>query len=170
MHRPYRMEAGRAKPAANSNEAENRPRILPPALLFMAILAIAGLHLWLPGATVIPAPYNLLGGIVLVLGVALILWSGWLFVHAGTTTLPHKKPDRLVTGGPYRITRHPMYLGMALILAGLAILLGTLTPWLVLPIFMGLVTRQFMGPEERRLRALFGADYDAYCRQVRRWL
>jgi protein-S-isoprenylcysteine O-methyltransferase Ste14 len=63
-----------------------------------------------------------------------------------------------------------MYLGMALGLSGVALLLGAVTPLLVIPVFVLLVSRRFIAVEERMLAATFGQAFDAYRRRTRRWI
>jgi protein-S-isoprenylcysteine O-methyltransferase Ste14 len=63
-----------------------------------------------------------------------------------------------------------MYLGMTLILVGIALALGSLTPWLVIPVFIWQITVRFIAAEERKLEATFGNSYLEYKRRVRRWL
>jgi protein-S-isoprenylcysteine O-methyltransferase Ste14 len=63
-----------------------------------------------------------------------------------------------------------MYIGMVLVLAGIAIGLGSATPWLVVPLFAWLVTQRFIIPEERKLDATFGQQYYEYKAKVRRWV
>ncbi|MFC5728832.1 MULTISPECIES: methyltransferase family protein [Nocardioides] len=89
------------------------------------------------------------------------------------TTVDPLRPARasaLVTDGPNRITRNPMYLGMAGLLASHAVARGG--PVLALPVaaFVAIIDRVQVRPEEAALRGQFGAEYDAYCRTVRRWL
>jgi protein-S-isoprenylcysteine O-methyltransferase Ste14 len=63
-----------------------------------------------------------------------------------------------------------MYLGLLLILVGIAVLLGNLTPFLVIPVLAWLLQRKFMRVEEAALEATFGEDYVEYKKQVRRWI
>jgi protein-S-isoprenylcysteine O-methyltransferase Ste14 len=76
----------------------------------------------------------------------------------------------LVVGGFYRYTRNPMYLGMVTALLGVAILLGTLSAFLPIPIFVWIIQKQFIEGEERFLEEIFGGQYLAYKGKVRRWL
>ena len=96
----------------------------------------------------------------------------WVFRKAKTTVNPMapQRSAKLVASGVYRITRNPMYLGLVLILLGLALYLAS--PWALLgPLaFAAYITRFQILPEERVLSARFGAAYTAYCTQVRRWL
>jgi len=94
------------------------------------------------------------------------------FVRRRTTVNPLKpgNTSALVTGGVYRVTRNPMYLGMACLLTAWAVWLGALWPWLGPVAFVAYITRFQIRPEERVLTALFGQPYTDYTRRVRRWL
>ena len=76
----------------------------------------------------------------------------------------------MVTDGIYRYSRNPMYLGMALLLAAWALWLGNAAAWLGIVLFVALINRYQIRPEERILAAKFGDDYHSYCRRTRRWL
>lgn len=94
------------------------------------------------------------------------------FKRANTTTNPLKPENAstLVTGGIYRITRNPMYLGVTLVLLGVSFWLWW-WPALLGPIaFVAYITRFQVQPEERALGAKFGAEFMAYCKRVRRWV
>ncbi len=94
------------------------------------------------------------------------------FRRAHTTVDPHKpgKASALVTSGVYSWTRNPMYLGLSILLAGWAIKLGALSSFAGALLFVPLIQRVQIRPEEHALRGLFGNDYDRYCRRVNRWL
>jgi protein-S-isoprenylcysteine O-methyltransferase Ste14 len=83
---------------------------------------------------------------------------------------PFSEAKTLVVRGPYRWTRNPMYLGMAAILLGFALYLGSVTPFIVIPAFMGLIAERFIVPEEEMLEKTFGQAYSDYKARVRRWL
>jgi protein-S-isoprenylcysteine O-methyltransferase Ste14 len=91
-------------------------------------------------------------------------------VRAGTTPNPYQPTTALVTGGPYRITRNPMYVGFTAWYIGLAIALNMLWPLLLLPLALVLMTMGVIVREEAYLTAKFGEDYRAYRARVRRWL
>lgn len=80
-----------------------------------------------------------------------------------------RPPDRLLTTGPYAISRNPMYLGHLMFMLGLALSTGSRLAWVILlaniPWFQNRVLF-----DERRLREKFGGDYQTYCRRVRRWI
>ncbi|AVP57674.1 methyltransferase family protein [Pulveribacter suum] len=105
-------------------------------------------------------------------GAALDMWALLLFKRQRTTPSP-LAPGRsrtVVQSGPYRFTRNPMYVGMALLLGALCLWLGNPVSLLALVVFVAFITRFQIQPEERALRAKFGTPYEDYCRQVRRWL
>jgi protein-S-isoprenylcysteine O-methyltransferase Ste14 len=98
---------------------------------------------------------------------------GLLAFYKAKTTINPLRPGRasaLVACGVYRVTRNPMYVGLALVLFGWALLLGGGALWLGPVLFVAFITRFQIVPEERVMDAKFGDDYAAYCRQVRRWL
>jgi steroid 5-alpha reductase family enzyme len=92
------------------------------------------------------------------------------FRDAKTTVRPFQESAALVTDGAYRISRHPMYLGFVLILLGPAVLLGSLTPFFVVPIFAVVMDRVFIVVEERMLAEEFGQAWLSYKAKVRRWV
>jgi len=146
---------------------------VPPVIAWIAVALV----MWL-GARLVPIfriawPQRqgvamglvAVGTVVAVLGVI-------AFRRAKTTVNPlhPENMSALVMGGIYRATRNPMYLGMLLTLAGWAVWLGAITPWLLLPGFIAYMNRFQIGPEERMLASMFGADFDMYRSRVRRWL
>lgn len=92
------------------------------------------------------------------------------FSRAGTPAIPFKPTEALVTSGPYRFTRNPMYVGMACLFIGLALAVGTLWPLAVLPFVVIAIDRLIIAREEPYLEALFGTQYRDYKSRVRRWL
>ncbi len=145
-------------------------QILPPTYVLVALIVMLVLHFIYPGIKLISPLWNLLGLIPLVIGVALNLVADGAFSRAGTTVKPFQESSTLLTDGVYRLSRHPMYLGFVLILIGVAILLRTLTPWVIIPIFAVLMEVVFIQAEERMLGEKFGPDWVAYKKKVRRWI
>jgi len=145
-------------------------QILPPTYVLVALIVMLVLHFIYPGINLISPLWNLLGLIPLVIGVALNLVADGAFSRAGTTVKPFQESSTLLTDGVYRLSRHPMYLGFVLILIGVAILLRTLTPWVIIPIFAVLMEVVFIQAEERMLGEKFGPDWVAYKKKVRRWI
>ena len=144
---------------------------VPPPVIFTTGLVLG---LVLDGALdggPIPSALRWVLGIALVAG-GLALQASFiaLFRRAGTHVEPWKPTSAIVTDGPYRFTRNPAYVGMALIVAGVAVLADA--PWalLVIPIVVGVIDRYVIAREERYLERSFGEEYLAYKRRVRRWV
>ncbi len=148
----------------------NSPRLHPSVLFLAALVLQELLYLFLPGVQFIPGPWNLLGGVPIVAGVALHTTTSRLFALCGTTRAALGEPSLLMVTGPFRWTRNPMYLAGILILLGSACVLGSFTPFLVIPLFAALVQMRFIRVEERMLAERFGEEYTAYRARVRRWL
>jgi protein-S-isoprenylcysteine O-methyltransferase Ste14 len=114
--------------------------------------------------------------------VQLIAWAliaAWLaltvasvgkFWRSHTSIVPIKPATALVISGPYRFTRNPMYVGLALLTIALGCFADSWWPIVLLAPVLWVVGRFVIGPEERYLTRRFGADYVAYKERVRRWL
>ena len=103
-------------------------------------------------------------------GALLAIWCLSLFHRVRTTTVPFGSASALVTSGPYRRSRNPMYWSLTLVYAGTACFQGRLWPVLLLPLMAVYLNFIVVPYEESRLRELFGDAYAGYCRRVRRWL
>lgn len=104
-------------------------------------------------------------------GLALMAWAGLTMVRARTTLDPHGQPGRLVTDGPFRLSRNPIYLADAAVLAGAC--LAFHAPLAALPLvagFVAVIGARFIGPEEARLARAFPRDFAAYRQRTRRWI
>jgi protein-S-isoprenylcysteine O-methyltransferase Ste14 len=145
-------------------------KVLPPTYLLIALLAMVAVHFILPVLRIIPAPWVLLGILPLALGIAVDIQADTLFHQLGTSVRPGDESTTLVTSGPFQWSRNPMYLGFVLILAGVAILLGSLMPLIVIPFFITLIDRIFIRVEERMLAGKFGAAWSEYQEKTRRWI
>lgn len=143
---------------------------LPPTYLFIAIVVMVLLHLLLPGAKIIAYPWRLVGFVPLLLGFLINLIADQAFKKNHTTVKPFEESTSLITTGVFRLSRHPMYLGMVLMVGGIALLLGTLTPFLVIPVFALLMEMMFVRIEERMLASKFGDAWWQYQKNVRRWI
>jgi protein-S-isoprenylcysteine O-methyltransferase Ste14 len=145
-------------------------RLNPPAYLLMAMILMALLHLFYPVRRLVPPPWTWIGLVPFLGGAALTIRAAGLFDRAGTPKKPFERSTALVLDGPYRFTRNPMYLGMVAGLFGLAALFGTLTPFVVPPLFALFIQARFIVHEEAMMERLFGAEYVAFRGRVRRWL
>jgi len=144
--------------------------LVPPVYFLVALALMAFFHRVAPWVRILDAPYRHAGIVLIGLALCLIVWAAFLFRRAGTNIAPFLPSTALVVSGPYTFTRNPMYLGMAGILLGAAVFMGSLTPFIVIPAFMALITERFIVPEETKLEAAFGRDYLDYKARVRRWL
>jgi protein-S-isoprenylcysteine O-methyltransferase Ste14 len=152
-------------------EAEvTRPIPPRPLYVFLLLLVAVMLHWFLPAYRLIRQPYNWLGIVPLALGGWITLWADQVFKRRGTTVKPHLRPSVLVTDGPFRFSRHPMYLGMTMFLGGISVLLGSLTAFIAPAGFALVIQAVFIPLEERALEQVFGEQYAAYRARVRAWL
>jgi protein-S-isoprenylcysteine O-methyltransferase Ste14 len=130
-------------------------RILPPTYLWASIGLMVVLHLLAPLRKIVPWPWNLLGILPLALGAVINILADKAFHKAGTTVKPFVGSTSLITDGVFRICRNPMYLGFVLILLGIAVLMGTISPFLIVPLFAILMGRIFIRTEEKMLEERF---------------
>jgi len=111
-----------------------------------------------------------LAWLLVLTAVALTVTGIGTFRRSGTSIVPVRSATALVIAGPYRFSRNPMYLGLAVLTSGIALLLNTWWPILLLAPVL-LVVRVFViGPEERYLQRRFGGEYERYMTHVRRWI
>jgi protein-S-isoprenylcysteine O-methyltransferase Ste14 len=145
-------------------------RIVPPAYFLAALLLMLLLHRYAPLMRFNAAPLQWSGAALIAAGVALASWGAVEFRRAGTPVRPFLESTAMVTTGPFRRTRNPMYLGMLAVLTGAWLALGSLSPAAVVAAFFLLIRQWFIRHEEALLAARFGELYGDYCRRVRRWL
>lgn len=112
----------------------------------------------------------LLAGLLIGAGVVLALLAFMEFRRHKTTVIPHKTPDKLIQSGVFARTRNPIYLADVLILAGLCFWWDAVLALVLLPIFVWVLERRFIIPEENRLRRTFRADFARYAQKTRRWV
>ncbi|MCL6707839.1 isoprenylcysteine carboxylmethyltransferase family protein [Pseudomonas sp. R2.Fl] len=142
----------------------------PPLLYAIAVVAALLLgnlfRLSLPARNLQMAA----GVALLILAVLLDLWALKTLFSARTTVMPNRSASRLVTDGPYRFTRNPVYLGYTASTIAFGLILGN--PWFLIAAFAAaVVTSQIViRREEMHLLARFGIEYERYCRRTRRWL
>jgi len=146
------------------------PRFYPPVLLLVAVVLMVALHYVLPVARWLAWPWRALGALPIAVAVLVGFWGAVQFRRHDTTIIPFEQSTALIAEGPYRYSRNPLYLSMTLILVGLWILLGSLSPAVVVPLFVWWISSRFIANEERHLEAQFGRTYLEYKTKVRRWL
>ena len=145
--------------------------IVNPFLIYIALgLCALLLQRLLPLPFIAQSNARLLGTIILIVNLLIGLPAVRGMLAAHTFPNPHRPTTALVFSGPYRFSRNPMYIGLALFYAGLAIFFQL--PWglVLLPVVVWLITRWVIVPEETYLEQKFGAEYLSYKSRVRRWL
>ena len=145
-------------------------KVLPPTYFLSAIVLAVLLHFVVPARQVVGSFWRFLGMVPLAVGVFLNLAADQAFKKHKTTVKPFEESNVLVTEGVFRISRHPMYLGMVLILMGVALLLGSVTPFAVVAVLAVVFDRVFITAEERMLKQNFEEQYGEYRKRVRRWI
>lgn len=146
---------------------------IPPPAVFLVAVALLAAGNWLLPSLSLALPGQV--SIALLLGLAGIVPGMQAVIEfiARKTTIDPRAPDRastLITGGIYKISRNPMYLGLLCLLLAFAIFWGTLTVIVVAPLFVWYMTEFQIKPEEASLRQVFGSEYETYLSEVRRWL
>lgn len=148
--------------------------IAPPPLIYLSGLAIGMVaHRWRPVRIVPPSLTPLrwvLGTGLAGAGVALAGWAATTMYRAGTHPEPTRPATALVTSGPFRFSRNPIYLGLTLLYLGVSLLIDTLWCLLLLPAVLAVMVHGVIEREEAYLERRFGERYRAYRARVRRWL
>jgi protein-S-isoprenylcysteine O-methyltransferase Ste14 len=150
----------------------DRPGVIAlPPLIYAAGLTV-GLSLqWLfPLGAAFGIAWKLFGGALMAAALTVILWAERTMKRAGTNVNPMKPAVAVVTDGPYRFMRNPMYLSLTLFYSGLSLALGALWPLLLLPGVLAVMHYGVILREEGYLERRFGEVYLQYKAQVRRWL
>ena len=154
-----------------TDERDNPGGRVPPPLTYLLTLLLGlvldrRLHVpFLPDGVVRVLGWPLVGG-----GMALATWFVRTMRAAGTTLDVNKPVSRLVQDGPFRYSRNPGYLSLAMLYAGIAILRNALWAILLLPVLVLVTHRELIEREELYLERTFGEEYLAYKRRVRRWV
>ena len=142
---------------------------LPPVWLagFAALAWVqsrfAGLGAFGPWADVV-------GGVLILAGIALMIAAAVEFRRHRTTVIPHMTPKAIVTTGVFARTRNPIYLGDTLVLLGLVLRWDAVPSVILVPLFMWLIARRFIAAEEARLDGEFPEEFAAYRSATPRWL
>jgi protein-S-isoprenylcysteine O-methyltransferase Ste14 len=147
--------------------ASDTPGVLAPPPLFFAAAFAAGWFF----RNRLPRLQSIVGGSALLLAAfALLAWGAVTMLRARTHIDPYQPATALVTTGPFRFTRNPLYVAFTLFFIGLALWTGWLSSLLLLPLAHAGLHYGVVAREERYLANKFGAAYDDYRRRVRRWL
>jgi protein-S-isoprenylcysteine O-methyltransferase Ste14 len=157
---------------ADNNDGQDNPGIrVPPPLIYLLPLVL-GLVLdrrahvpFLPRGATRVLGWTLIGG-----GLALNGWFLRTIREADVPIRTDKPVPRLSIEGPFRYSRNPSYLALAVVYAGIATLRNSLSTILLLPLVVYVIQREVIGREERYLERTFGEEYLAYKARVRRWV
>ena len=153
--------------AARDNSGVRFP---PPLIYVLGLLAgwlLERKHPLVP----LPRNFAIAAGIVLLIaGLALARSGARAIWKANSSIIPMRPTTAIVSDGVYRFTRNPMYLAMAVMYVGIALLVRAAWALVLLPVVMIAVDRLVIAKEESYLRGKFGETYMNYCSRVRRWI
>lgn len=153
------------------NNAPNRIP-WPPLIYAGAIVLALGLAFIAPlPLALLPGPLAIVAGLMVILGAIVVdFWAMRTMTAADTTILPHRSSRRLVTGGPFRYSRNPIYVANTAIMLGAGLVAGTWWFWIIAPAAALLTQQLAIVREEKHLAEKFGDTYEIYRKRVRRWL
>ncbi len=144
--------------------------ILPPITMLLTAALMVALDRYAPILHMWRWPASGVGIVFIVLGIGIAQWHARLFERIGANIQTFGEPSAITRAGLFSRTRNPMYLGFVLALSGVAIVLGSLTPLAALLAYAALAQWWYIPFEERAMLRKFGAEYQSYCAEVRRWL
>ena len=155
----------------DANQPDRADVIFPPPFIYIAAL-IAGfvLHRLFPLRVLPTSLARPLGWVCVAAGVVAIVTAARAMLRARTTIDPFHPTTAIVSDGPFRYSRNPIYLGLTLGYIGVALLRNALAPLVLLPVVLAVVQRGVIEREERYLERKFGATYTDYKARARRWI
>ncbi len=142
----------------------------PPLLVMGALVLGLVWHWFVPRHPFPSLPSRIAGIVFLLAGGVLVAWGARTMRAAGTNIDPHQPALALVTSGPFRWSRNPLYLANLMIYVGTTLVVDALWPFVLLAPLIALLEWGVIRREERYLSRTFGAPYDEYRARVRRWL
>ena len=146
-----------------------RALIVPPLLTVYGLVGQYILHIYLPITATEVLPLWL-GILIILFGLFLVSYILRIFKKEETAIIPNGKPSKLIDHGVFQFSRNPIYLGMAAILIGSALMYGSVSPFIIPPVFMITVNFIWIRYEEKTLLSIFGDDYTTYKKRVRKWI
>jgi protein-S-isoprenylcysteine O-methyltransferase Ste14 len=155
-----------------SNDCERPPSRIPwPPVLFIAVIIGGRMFDVAFGVPRIPAGVvEVVGGVLFALGFAADVWCALTLRRHHTTILPHRAVAALVTSGPYRYSRNPIYVCELALTLGLGLMQRSPTTLALTPLLFFALTKLAIEPEERHLREKFAETFERFCAQTPRWL
>lgn len=164
----------RSNDTGTAGARDNSGVKFPPPLIFFGLLILGFIiEFYWPTRILTPAHAvvaRTAGVLITIAGLVLFASAVGTFRSVGTSVVPMKPTTALALSGPYRFTRNPIYLAMAVVTAGIALLANALWPLMMTPILMVLLTYTAILHEERYLAMKFGEPYTTYMSRVRRWM
>jgi len=145
-------------------------KMMPPTYFMILLVLSIIFHFIYPLKKIIFFPYNQIGWILIIFGVILNIWADGIFKKIRTTIKHYETPSKFVDYGPFKISRHPVYLGMFLILLGVFVICGSIITIVFPIIFLLIIEKVFIPLEERNMIKKFGKKYLDYKRKIRRWI
>jgi len=145
-------------------------KISPTTYFLFCLLTAIVCHFLFPSPQIVAPSYYYLGVLLILAGIWLNIWANNLFKKKKTSVKPLERPSALITEGPFRFSRHPMYLGFVLLITGVAVLLGSVVAFLAPMAMLMTLEIIFIPYEEKTLEEIFGQKYSDYKKRVRRWL
>ena len=143
-------------------------RLPPVAWLGLAVLGYVVQWL-IPGPRLLTEPFQNIGPSIFMLGLGLILLAGYKFATRRTNIHAFRDPEKLITDGIFAYTRNPIYLGLTIMLIGLAVYWNAVSALLAPAAFFAIANFYYAPQEEAAAERVFGVDYVAYRHRVRRW-
>lgn len=147
-----------------------KSKIQPPAFLLAGIIIQVGLHYISPVCHFIKPPYNYAGLLLIIIGLVINLQTDEIFKKINTTVKSGEAPSSFSAEGPFRYSRNPMYLGMVFIMAGIAVILGSVASFAGPLIFFMVMHFYYIPLEEKVLENSLGEKYLEYKGSVRMWI
>lgn len=143
-------------------------KILPPTLFLTVAAVLVLMRIFFK--PLILFPFNMAGLPLIALGMYLAFAGSVKFKKEGTNIDTFKKPDKLITDGLFKYSRNPMYLGFAVAIAGLSILIGTWFSFIITAAFIFIVDTWYIRFEEQAMYKTFADEYLSYKKKTRRWI
>ena len=145
--------------------------LLPPPIIYAAVLFVAwGLNARWPWPLELGSKGQIAAWVLIGLGLLGFAWALSAIWRHRTTVNPYKAASNLVTDGPFRYSRNPIYVSDWLVYAGVTLWLQTLWPLVFVPLVWVLMRYFVIAYEEAHLQAKFGDTYSEYSSRVRRWV
>lgn len=169
----WTAESRRARNLQKGAQINAMMRIPVPWVFILLYLAGVGIQRVIPVAIRSPGlawTIRVTGFVFIAIGIVFAFSALGIFRKTKTTTVPHEMPSALVTTGPYRFTRNPMYVGLTLEYLGIAAARLDVWPVILLPVLLAYVNLVVIPVEEQNLRGIFGDAYQEYGARVGRWL